>query len=195
MEQNNANLIYAAAMLKLTPRSGYAFLGTGQESVAEHSFGTAFAGLILAHAAGADIARVVLLCLIHDLPEAATGDFNYVNHRYDICDATRALADMCGSSPVAPLLQDMYREFNTGESLEARLARDADQLDFICNLRREEAKGNAFATEWLKTAVLRIQTDAGKALCSAVMATNPHHWWYDQVDKSWWVNRDRHSEE
>lgn len=184
-----ADLIYAATMLKLTPRSGYAFLGTGRESVAEHSFGTAFIGMVLAKAAQADIARVVFLCLTHDLHEAATGDFNYVNHRYDHCDTMRALAHICAGSGQEDFIQNLHGEFCQAQTLEARLANDADQLDFICSLRREEAKGNSFASEWLKTATLRLKTEAGKGLCAAILATSPHHWWYDGVDKSWWINR------
>ena len=191
MNQNIADLVYAATMLKLISRSGYAFLGTGHESVAEHSFGATFIGLVLAHAANIAPDRVVLLCLIHDLHEAATGDFNYVNHRYDRCDAQRAIADMCGQSGLGELLQSVYAEFCGRESFEAQLANDADQLDFICSLRREEDKGNPSATKWLKTAVLRVRTDVGKQLCDAVMQTNPQHWWYDQVDESWWINRDK----
>lgn len=190
MKNKDADLIYAAAMLKRTPRSGYAFLGTGHESVAEHCFGAAFIGLSLAQAAGANVARVLSLCLIHDLHEAATGDFNYVNHRYDHCDARRALADICNGSPLEKLATELYEELEAGVTLEARLAHDADQLDFISSLRLEEAKGNRFATEWLKTAVLRLKTDIAKRLCESIMTTSPHHWWYDQVDRSWWVNRD-----
>lgn len=187
--QGLADFAYASAMLKRTPRSGYAFLGTGHESVAEHSFGTAVLGYALAKMANADIARTVHLCLFHDLHEAATGDFNYVNHRFDVCDAPKAIADICRGSGLEGEIGDLFDEFEKRESLEARLARDADQLDFICSLRKEQAAGNEFAEEWLKSAVMRVKTDQGKKLCEAIMRASPHHWWYDQVDKSWWIER------
>ncbi|MBW1775527.1 MAG: HD domain-containing protein, partial [Deltaproteobacteria bacterium] len=41
------NFLFEVGMLKKTPRSGYQFLGTGQESVAEHSFRTAIIGYML----------------------------------------------------------------------------------------------------------------------------------------------------
>lgn len=185
-----ADFAYASAMLKSTPRSGYAFLGTGHESVAEHSWGTAVIGYMLARMAGADTARTVHLCLFHDLHEAATGDFNYVNHRYDVCDAKTALESICqGMKLIKDEILDFFSDFENRQSLEALLAHDADQLDFICSLRKQQAAGNEFATEWLKSAVERIRTDQGKELCAAIMQTSPHHWWYDQVDKSWWIER------
>ena len=82
-----ADFCNEAGMLRHTPRSGYAFLGSGRESVAEHSYRTTVLGYMLARMAGLDPSRVVMLCLFHDLHEARTGDFNYVNHRYDTCRA------------------------------------------------------------------------------------------------------------
>ncbi len=184
-----ADFAYACEMLKQTPRSGYAFLGGGSESVAEHSFGAAVFGYLLAKMAEADIEKTILLCLFHDLHEAATGDFNYVNHRYDVCDAKAALAAICPDSSLGDEIRRLFDMFEQKESLEARLARDADQLDFICSLRKIEATGNKFATEWLKSAVLRIKTEQGKTLCQAIMSTSPHHWWYERADMSWWIDR------
>ena len=41
------NFLFEVGMLKKTPRTGYQFLGSGQESVAEHSFLTAVLGYLL----------------------------------------------------------------------------------------------------------------------------------------------------
>jgi len=40
-------------------------------------------------------------------------------------------------------------EFNRGESLEARISRDADQLDLILELKEKQDLGNRYAKEWL----------------------------------------------
>lgn len=184
-----ADFVYEAEMLKKTPRSGFAFLGTGGESVADHSFATALIGFVLANMANADAAKTVLICLLHDFHEAATGDFNYVNHRYNKCDAGKALADACGGTGLGDAVLPLWAEFEQRSGLEAQLARDADQLDLICVLRKELSAGNGFAAEWLDSAIQRITTEAGRKLCAAIMRTDPRHWWYDQVDKSWWVNR------
>lgn len=74
--QRLTDFLNEVGMLRHTPRSGYKFLGSGQETVAEHSHRTAVIGYVLAKKTGADAARTVMLCLFHDLPEARTGDFN-----------------------------------------------------------------------------------------------------------------------
>ena len=183
------DLIHEAGMLRHTPRSGYAFLGTGSESVAEHSYRMSVIGLVLARLAGADAGRVLELCLFHDLHEARTGDFNYVNHRYDTCWAREALADAVeGTGPEDELLS-VHDEFEARETLEARLARDADQLDLICNLKAELDRGNAFAAQWLESAVQRLRTPWAKELAEEALAADHNRWWYGRVDKQWWVER------
>ena len=56
-----ADFLFEAGMLRKTPRTGYQFLGSGGESVAEHSFRTAIVGYVLASMAGADVARTTAI--------------------------------------------------------------------------------------------------------------------------------------
>lgn len=183
------DLFHEAGMLRHTPRSGYAFLGSGKESVAEHSYRMSVIGLVLARLAGADAGRVLELCLLHDLHEARTGDFNYVNHRYDTCRAREALADAVEGTGLEEEILSAQDEFEARETLEARLARDADQLDLICNLKAELDRGNAFAAQWLESAVQRLRTPWAKELAEEVLAADHNRWWYGRVDKQWWVER------
>ena len=77
------NFFFELGMLKRTPRSGFQFLRSGQESVAEHSYRVTLIGFTMAKLTPhADPARVMSLCLFHDVPEARTGDLNYVNKQY-----------------------------------------------------------------------------------------------------------------
>ena len=86
MMKKAVHFLFEVGMLKKTPRTGYQFLGSGGESVADHSFRTAIIGFLLADRdERADRNWVVLMCLFHDLPEARTGDQNYVNKRCIVC--------------------------------------------------------------------------------------------------------------
>ena len=182
-----ADFCNEAGMLRHTPRSGYAFLGSGRESVAEHSYRTTVLGYILARMAGEEPSRVVMLCLFHDLHEARTGDFNYVNHRYDTCRARAALEDATAGTGLADAILGAWDELESAESPAARLANDADQLDLICNLQTELSRGNEFAREWLDSALKRLRTPEARELAEAVLATDPNRWWYGRVEKEWWV--------
>ncbi|MGL4208477.1 MAG: HD domain-containing protein, partial [Candidatus Adiutrix sp.] len=79
------DFLFEAMMLKRTPRSGYKFLGQGEETVAEHSFGVLIFAFVLAKMnPEVDLGKILRLALFHDLPEARTGDLNYMNKRYII---------------------------------------------------------------------------------------------------------------
>ena len=183
-----ADLVFETGMLRHTERTGWAFLGTGRENVAEHSWRTSAIAYILGKMAGVDPARVAMLALFHDLHEARTGDLNYVYHRYDKADAESALTHATQGTGLADDIVGFWREFEQAESPEAQLAKDADQLDLIANLAVELAKGNTFAREWLDSALKRLKTPEGQQLAEQLLRTDPNNWWYGQVNKDWWIN-------
>ena len=184
-----ADFLHEAGMLRRIPRSGYAFLGTGAENVAEHSYRAAVIGYVLARLAGADAARVTLLCLFHDLHEARTGDFNYVNHRYNECRARDALEDALEGTGLSGELLAFFDEFESARNLEAELAHDADQLDLLCNLAVELSKGNTFASEWIENALKRLRTASARELAEQILRADPNRWWFGRIDRDWWVKR------
>ena len=184
-----ADLFNEAGMLRRIPRSGFPFLGSGKESVAEHSFRVCVIGYALARLAGEEPAKVLPLCLFHDLHEARTGDFNYVNHRYDRCDAKAALKDATRGTGLEEEILGFWQELGEKASLASQLAHDADQLDMICNLQEQLSGGNEFAREWLDSALKRLRTPCGRELAQSILECSPSRWWYDEVEKAWWVNR------
>ena len=170
------DFFHEAGHLRHTPRSGYAFLGSGSENVAEHSYRTSVIGYTLAKLAGADAARVTFLCLFHDLHEARTGDLTYVNHRYDTCRDRDALQDAVDGTGLEQDILDGWDELQERRSLEARLAHDADQLDLICNLKAELDKGNKFAADWLESAARRPRPCARSSCARTTTAGGTAAW-------------------
>ncbi|CAK7014398.1 MAG: hypothetical protein DESF_00578 [Desulfovibrio sp.] len=186
-----ADFFNEVGMLRHTPRTGYAFLGSGKENVAEHSYRVSVMGYVLARMSGIDPARVTFLCLFHDLHEARTGDLNYVNHRYGQCLPRKALEDCVRGTGLEDDVLPLWDELAENESPEAMLAHDADQLDLICNLKAELDKGNAFAGQWLESAVKRLRSAVARELADVVLRTDHNRWWYGRVEKEWWVRRGR----
>ena len=65
--------------------------------------------------------------------------------------------------PVVGRLKGCWAEFRAGESLEAQLAHDADQLDMIGELKEKQDLGNQYAKAWLFYAEKRLKTRGRKA--------------------------------
>jgi len=175
-------------MLARIPRSGLHFLGSGSQSVAEHSHRVACIAFLLARRSDqpVDEALLLRLCLFHDLPEARTGDQNYVQRKYVRVDEARVLADIERASSVGTEIVAAIREFEAGGSPEAQLARDADQIDLLALLREEMDLGNPRAQAWVGSCGQRIRTEAGQALAGEVLQTPADAWWFgDRHDPHW----------
>lgn len=188
MTKRIADFLFEVGMLKRTPRTGYQFLGSGSESVADHSFRTAVIGYVLAsRAPAADREKVVLMCLFHDLHEARTADHNYVNKRYVQVDEESAMDDLTENLSFGDEILRLNRERNGCDTVEARLAGDADQLDLIMELKEQMDLGNPHAKDWLVYAVRRLVTDQAKQLAEEILETDSTDWWFEKKT-DWWVN-------
>ncbi len=184
-----ADFLFEIGMLRKTPRTGYQFLGSGAENVAEHSFRTAVIGFALANLAVADPMRTMSLCLFHDLHEARTGDFNYVNKMYNTCDERRAMEDALRGTGLRERILSKWDELEEAETMEAKLAQDADQLDLILNLKEELDLGNKYAAAWIDCSLERLRTDVGRDLGKKIVETDHTDWWFKGPDRSWWAKK------
>ena len=90
-----ANFVYETGIHSKTPRSGFWFLGSGDQSVAEHLFHTAMIAYMLAYLEPkADKNKMVLMALFHDIGEGRTSDHNYVHQRYGRLAEDQAVTDI-----------------------------------------------------------------------------------------------------
>ncbi len=186
-----AKFLFEAGMLRKTPRSGFQFLGSGSESVAEHALMTLFIGYALGQLEGdIDLLKILKLCLFHDLPEARTGDMNYVNKKYVSVDEDKAVKDLASPLPFGDDLRDLFREFKERKSREARIAHDADQLSMIVRLKECGDLGNKYTDQWIAFILKRLDTEKAKELAEGILASDSTDWWFE--DKSdWWVNGEK----
>jgi putative hydrolases of HD superfamily len=173
-----AEFLFETMMLKRVHRSGYQFLGPGKESVAEHTFAVMCIAWTLAQLTpAADPGRLLAMCLVHDLPEARMGDLNYVQKRYVVADEKKALDHMTRGLSFGPDIRALLDEFNAGGTLEARLARDADQLGFLMDLKSLADMGYAAPEKWAGHVKDRLQTAAGIKLAESIAETEWDAWW------------------
>lgn len=184
------NFIYETSIHSRTPRSGFWFLGSGSQSVAEHLFHTAMIAYALSYLEPkADKHKVLMMALFHDIGEGRTSDQNYVHQRYGRLAEGEAVKDIAASVPFGAEILSAFTEEQAKETLEAKLVKDADQLEWASTLRAEEVKGNSKAKEWIDIAVKRLKTPAGKKLGKMLTETHPDSWWYD-VNDAWFVDRE-----
>lgn len=173
-----AEFLFETMLLKRVRRTGYQFLGPGKESVAEHTFSVMCIAWTLARMVPeADESRLLAMCLVHDLPEARMGDLNYVQKRYVTANEKMAVDHMTRDLPFGPDIRALIDEFNARETIEARLAGDADQLAFLLDLKSLSDMGYAAPEKWSGHVKARLQTASGIRLSESIAKTEWDSWW------------------
>lgn len=190
-----ADFLFEAGILAKTPRSGFHFLGSGKQSVAEHLNRTAYVGFVLATMHGeANVGKVIQMCLFHDFTEGRTSDLNYVHQKYVHTDEKAVLKDLVESVHFGDQLRSIIEEYEARETLEAKLAKDADNLEWILSLKEVADTGNSRALEWINFSIKRLKTDIAKRLGETIINRRSDAWWFKDKEGDWWVNRNKGSD-
>ena len=94
---------------------------------------------------------------------------------------------MTDALPFGNEIEELILEFLKCETLEAKLAYDADQLELILALKEHKDLGNKYADEWLEFALKRLKTDLSRNLAKTILETDSSLWWFSDKNE-WWVN-------
>jgi putative hydrolases of HD superfamily len=176
-----ADYLHEMGHLKHVRRAGWLFAGVHDpETVAEHSFRVAIAGIALATLEGADPARTAALCILHDSPESRIGDIEAVGRAYLVTPSPEAV-NTHQTAAMPDALADVFRElihaYEAEDTIEARLAHDADKIETLLQAREYQAEGQHDTIEWQESSVAALRTNAAKELAAAIVTTTPRSWW------------------
>lgn len=182
-----ANFLYEVGMLNRTPRSGFQFLGSGDQSVAEHSFRTAILSYVLGALDGSvDVGLMLKEALFHDLGEARVSDLNHVHQKYNDRRQLDAVKDVAAALPFGKEIIDIYEAHEARTTKESELVKDADTLEWLISLKEQVDIGNVRAKDWVDYAEKRLKTEAAKQLAKEIMKTDSNEWWGGEPGGTAW---------
>jgi putative hydrolase of HD superfamily len=140
--------------LKRLYRQGWLKRGLPEElceSVAEHSFGTAFLAILIAGKSGScgefgrlDSGKAALLALVHEMGESYAGDITPVDgvSREAKEELEReAILRALEGHPDREWLLSLWEEFEAGETPEAKFVKQLDRLEMGLQAALQEAEG------------------------------------------------------
>lgn len=127
-------ILAVAERLKCNTRHCYTSSGR-HESIAEHCWRTALMAMLCTEEfPGADMGKVIKMCLIHDLGEAFTGDIpTFEKTDANEQEELERLDAWVRSLPPAQReeFSNLYREMNALETVEAKIYKALDRLEAV----------------------------------------------------------------
>ena len=136
MDSNHESLNREAFLevlgLKEVDRAGWKRKGLkGVESVADHSWGVAFLAMQICPPE-LDRLRLIEMAICHDIAEVRIGDItphDGVPADEKVRIETEAMLDLSKGFPQGNRMLELYREYEAGETAEARFLKLCDKLD------------------------------------------------------------------
>ncbi len=188
------SFFYEIGTLKKIPRAHQQILLSQDlsDSIATHSFRTAFIGYFLAKELKVDANKVIKMCLLHDLEESRCGDQNWVHRRYVKVFEEEIRSEQLKDIINSEELEELSGEYQERKTLEAKIAKDADLLDQILILKEYQLQGNKEVEDWLKitgkdSAQEKLMfTNLAKKISKEIKKQSPSSWW-----KSLWTSKRR----
>lgn len=175
----DVELLFEIGSLRHVQRAWTQFGGEDFANVAEHSFRVVWLALLIATSERADTGKVVKMAMVHDLAESRTGDLNYVNKEYVKNLESAAVTDSLSGTCFGSEMQALWVEYKNRSSLEAKIVKDADNIDCDLELSELQSKGSKLP-ERLKVTRERVfdqlHTETARLLLTKIRRSDCHDW-------------------
>ena len=178
----DVDLLYELGALRLIDRQWRRFHSQNFANLADHHFRVAWIALIIAAREGkpVDTGKIVKMALVHDIAESRTGDVDYLSRQYVTRDGESAAADMLDQTSIGEEFVALLAEYEKRECLEAKIVKDADNLDVDMELAEQAMQGNALRKTWRVNRQLvadtKLYTKTARKLWDEIQSTDPDHW-------------------
>ena len=145
--QNIIKFLEIIGMLKRTPRIGWVDVGIYKpESVADHTFRTAFLCMLYADIKALDPLKLLRMALIHDLPEALMGDLMPSQKSAETKKREETVISQILSF-VPKRQKEIYlaiwNEYQEGKTREAKVVRQLEKIEMALQAKEYEKSGSA----------------------------------------------------
>lgn len=174
-------LLFEIGCFRFMQRTWKRFLNSDFQNNTEHSYRVAWLALLIAkHEKVGNEEKILKMAMVHDLPESRSTDVDYLSRQYVIRNEKQATEDMFEGTLFEEEMIEICREYQTRESIESRIVKDADNLDVDLELKEQKERGFHFDSYWSKqrkSAVYpRLYTKTAKKLWMEIQKSNPHNW-------------------
>lgn len=180
--ERDIEFIYEIGALRFIDRSWKRFLNANFANNTEHMYRVVWIALIIAKYEGVkDTSKIVKMAIAHDIAESRTGDVDYLSRQYVDRNEKLAVDDMLEDTSVEEEFKALLHEYELRESIEAKIVKDADNLDVDFELREQLARGEQLGEIWKAARkenvhANKLYTDSARKIAAMIYDSNPHSW-------------------
>ena len=175
------NFLFEMGNIRLIDRMWRRFHTTSFANLADHHFRVFWIAMtIAAHEKDVDTGKIAKMALVHDIAESRAGDVDYLARQYVERNEELAIQDMLQGTGLETEFHALWEEYETRESLESKIVKDADNLDVDFELAEQAADGSGLKELWRDNrqfvAKSKLYTETAKRLYEQLEKSNPHDW-------------------
>ncbi len=175
------DLLFELGSMRHLARTWTQFMRSDMANLSDHIFRVVWIALIIArHEDAANIEKIMKMALVHDVSESRTGDVHYLSRQYTKRDEDTAIKDVLKDTVLEDEFIALWEEAEAKQTIEARIVKDADNLDVDLELREQPYVDSRLIDGMQrirKEAVYpKLYTKTAKRLWKQIQNANPHDW-------------------
>lgn len=180
----DVDFLFEMGSIRFINRMWQRFLNDDFANLAEHHFRMFWIAMVIAsHEENVDTGKLAKLVLVHDISESRTGDVDYLTRQYVVRNEELGIKDMLAGTGLEKEFLALWEEYEARETLEAKIAKDADNLDVDFELAEQASKGSPLQSvkreNRLFVAKEKLYTATAKRLFEQLSDSNPHDWHFN----------------
>jgi len=179
--ERDIDFLYEIGSLRNVPRGWRQHLGFDVASDLEHTYRLIWLAIIISRMEKmGDESKIIKMALVHDVAETRTSDLSYVQKVYVKADEHKAADDMFAGTIVADYRKTI-EEYESRDSIEAKIVKDADNLDIDLELKEIEELGSKLPGKWTQNnrklvREQKLYTESAKKLWDEIQTSDPSNW-------------------
>ena len=176
ISKRDIQLLFEISSLNNMARGWTQHTGMPTASVPEHTYRMMWIALLLAKSEGADEGKTLRMAFVHDVAETRVSDLSYVQKVYVHADEEQAAKEMFAGTSFGDY-RSLLDEYERRECAEAKIIKDADNLDITLEMKELASRGSEVAKRWIKEmrpmVKERLYTNSARELWDALLASDP----------------------
>lgn len=181
VKKRDIEFLYELGSLRNIQRGWRQHFGMDVANDLEHTIRVVWIALLIARMEGVkDEEKIIKMALVHDMAETRVSDHSYVQKVYVQADENSAANDLFGGTSFENLNDQTLKEYEERECIEAKIVKDADNLDVDLEMRELEQKGSKLPSKWLGNRSLvrnqKLYTESAKKIWDSLNEVDVDSW-------------------